>query len=117
MTSNFRRAGKLPNAVAISVGVPAWFRGRRYRKLAPTRAMLKLPAKKYLRRYQLKLKKLDPAKVYEKLGDDAILLCWERPGARCHRRIVAEWFEKALGVEVPEYEGEQSGQQLTLEGA
>ena len=52
--------------------------------------------------YKQTLDCLDPEKVYQELGDDTILLCWEKPGWFCHRRIVAEWFRKALGVEVPE---------------
>ena len=47
------------------------------------------------------LSNLDPAKVYADLSD-AILLCWERPGEDCHRRLVAEWIESSLGVKVPE---------------
>jgi len=37
-----------------------------------------------------------------RLGEDAILLCWENSGVFCHRRLVAEWFEEELGVSVPE---------------
>ena len=35
-------------------------------------------------------------------GDDATLLCFEKAGEFCHRRLVAEWIEKGTGVEVPE---------------
>jgi uncharacterized protein (DUF488 family) len=48
------------------------------------------------------LDKLDPQKVFDDLGEDAILLCWEAPCQFCHRRLVAEWLEKHLGVNVPE---------------
>jgi hypothetical protein len=48
------------------------------------------------------LAKLDPAEIYQTLGENAVLLCWEKPGDACHRRLVAEWFERCLGVEVPE---------------
>ncbi|MDI7268516.1 MAG: DUF488 family protein, partial [Myxococcota bacterium] len=59
----------------------------------------------YERRYRAEvLDGLDPAVVRRELGDDAILLCWERPGAACHRRIVARWLEEALGIEVGETE-------------
>lgn len=57
----------------------------------------------YTRLYQEEvLSKLDPGEVYAELGDDAILLCWERPGAFCHRQLVAGWFEEKLGASVPE---------------
>ena len=47
--------------------------------------------------------KLDPAQVAADLGPNAILLCWEPPGKFCHRRLVAEWLEEHLGVEILEY--------------
>jgi len=45
---------------------------------------------------------LDAKKVYEELGEDSILLCWEKSGDFCHRRLVAEWLEKELNVKVNE---------------
>jgi uncharacterized protein (DUF488 family) len=64
------------------------------------------------------LSKLDHARVYADLGEDAVLLCWERPSAFCHRRLVAEWFEDKLGVSVPEVgEGDANDRgQTRLEG-
>ncbi|WP_175476640.1 hypothetical protein [Syntrophus gentianae] len=46
--------------------------------------------------------KLDPRQVYEDLGSDAEMLCWESPGKFRHRHLVAEWLEKALDIKVPE---------------
>ena len=40
--------------------------------------------------------------VFEDLGEDAILLCWEAPGKFCRGRLVAAWLEEKLGVQVPE---------------
>lgn len=48
------------------------------------------------------LSQLDPSKVYADLGDDAILLCWEKPGVFCHRRIVAKWLHDNLHIKVSE---------------
>ena len=92
------------NAVAISRGVPQWYRGRAYKALAPPWDLLRIEdEEEYTRRYKREvLSRLDPQKVLEDLGDDAILLCWEKPGEFCHRRLVAEWLEEALGIEVPE---------------
>ena len=66
----------------------------------------------YTRRYQAEvLDKLDPVAVVMDLDRlcylpegpvEAILLCWEPPGAFCHRRLVAEWLERSLGIVVPE---------------
>ena len=52
--------------------------------------------------YQKILDGLDPQKVFEDLGEDAILPCWEAPGKFCRRHLVAAWLEEKLGVQVPE---------------
>jgi hypothetical protein len=103
-TSNFARAGSHPNAVAISQGIPKWYAGRAYKALAPTWAMIGIKDNgKYTEEYFGKvLSKLSPQRVYEELGEDAILLCYEKPGVFCHRRLVAEWLEKNLGIKIPE---------------
>ena len=103
-TSNFSRAGRDPKAVSISLYPPRGWSGRRYKALAPTKQMLKMGEAEYRAAYQTILDRLDPRKVYQELGEDAILLCFEKPGEFCHRRLVAEWLEKALGVEIPEWE-------------
>jgi DNA-directed RNA polymerase subunit N (RpoN/RPB10) len=57
----------------------------------------------YVKEYQRNvLDKLDPAKVLSDLGDEAILLCWEKTREECHRRLVAEWLEKNLDIKIPE---------------
>lgn len=48
------------------------------------------------------LEKLDAEKVYRDLGEDAIILCWEKPGVLCHRRLIAEWFYDLLQIKVNE---------------
>ena len=53
---------------------------------------------------------LDPRKSWDDLhalacGHEPVLLCHEhlrKTDDWCHRRLVAEWFEQALGVSVPE---------------
>lgn len=47
----------------------------------------------YRKVYMAQLNKLDPKVVYEKLNK-SIMLCYERPGEFCHRRLVAEWLRK-----------------------
>lgn len=106
-TSNFARNGKNPNAVAISFGVPKGWYGKRYKLLAPAGYLLKASDKEFDDSYYTKLSKLNAKQVYDEIielfGQDAVLLCWESPNVRCHRRIVAEWFEKELGIIVPEF--------------
>jgi hypothetical protein len=105
-TSNFSRISRHPddfkNSVSIALSAPKWYHGRRYPALAPRPKMLKLNEATYRVEYQKILDKLDPQKVFDDLGEDAILLCWEAPGKFCHRRLVAAWLEKHLGITVPE---------------
>ena len=105
-TSYFANVKKLPPdlvPVSIARGSPRWFTGQQELRLAPTRAMLKMQKPDYDAAFAEILAKLDPAEIYETLGENAVLLCWEKPGEACHRRFVAEWLEAALGVEIPEY--------------
>ena len=111
-TSNFARCGKNPDAVAISIGVPPKWKGRRYLNLAPPREMLHVSKEEFDNFFYNKLSGMDARQVYDeivsKFGSNAILLCWESPNIRCHRRIVAEWFETELGIVVPEFGFERS---------
>ena len=106
-TSNFSRIcsqqdGFGSSSVSIALRAPKWYRGRRYPALAPRREMLKMDEATYREEYRKILDKLDPPKVFEDLGKDAILLCWEAPGKFCRRRLVPAWLEEKLGVQVPE---------------
>ena len=104
-TSYFGRAANLPNAVAISQGIPKWYTGARYKPLAPSWELINLkePELYKKRYYEEVLSKLDPKQVASDL-DGCILLCHEKDRTFCHRRIVAEWLEAALGIKVPEME-------------
>jgi hypothetical protein len=108
-TSNFSRTGADPRAVAISRTRPKGWTGRVYEPLAPPWRLVQaaksgeIDEAEYTRSFREEvLSKLDPGQVFADLGEDAVLLCWERAGAFCHRRLVAEWFEETLGVLVPE---------------
>lgn len=48
------------------------------------------------------LKPLNPQEIYEVLGENAVLLCFEKPTKFCHRFLVAAWLERKLGIEVDE---------------
>ena len=105
-TSNFKISGNNPNAVAISRGIPVWYKGKRLIELAPSRALMSVKDdQEYNRRYQSEvLAGLDSLEILAELDENAILLCWENPGEPCHRRLVAEWLEREWGIEVPELE-------------
>jgi len=118
-TSYFRNIKKLPKgkAIAICQGVPGWYKGERNLSLAPSWAMISLrDREEYDRQYAVILSKLDPVAEFKALedavGGNAILLCWESDRKDCHRLNVAEWFEKHLGVEVPEYPELQPGLEI-----
>jgi len=102
-TSNFAKSGKHPDAVAISQGVPRFYKVKRYLPLAPPRWLLKAKDPELFdREYRKQLDALDAKQVAKDLGPDAVLLCWESFNVRCHRRLVAEWLEAKLGIVVPE---------------
>lgn len=104
-TSCFANVKQIPSdlvPVAISRGIPRFYKGRRELSLAPTRAMLAMPLDELVEMFKQRLAKLDPEKIAAKLGDNAVLLCWERPGVKCHRRIVADFFADQLGLCVDE---------------
>lgn len=109
-TSYFGNKKAVAEARAISIArwPPRWWGSRRrYIALAPSVDLLKrskagLPWPSYVAEYKKDvLSKLDPQKVYSDLKD-SVIMCWEVPGDNCHRRLVAEWLEKSLGVKIPE---------------
>ncbi len=106
-TSNFKIAGLLPQAVAISLGVPRGWQGAQCAVLAPPRPLIKImdPAT-FIPLYRAQvLDKLDPHKIIRDLGgDNFIMLCWEDPGVFCHRRVVAAWMKKETGVLIEEFD-------------
>jgi len=109
-----------PGRIGISIGAPRRCPAgyRLYRTLAPRRDMLSMALEPYRRIYFDEiLGKLDPEKVNRDLhslavSHEPVLLCFERPPFTeqnfCHRRMVAEWLEKHLGVEVPEIGDQES---------
>ncbi len=95
------------NGINIAIKPVTGFKGPSYPELYPQWSFLlkykedgdeDAYTKEY---YKLVLNRLDPNKVYEELKDKT-LLCWERRGTFCHRRIVAGWIENETGMIVPE---------------
>lgn len=106
-TSNFSKKGNDVNAIAISIGIPNGFKGKRCLKLAPSWDMVNEYKKTgdkeaYIRKFNIILSKLNAREIYEELGDNAIMLCYEKSGDFCHRRLVADWIRKELGITVNE---------------
>jgi len=111
-TSNYKIAGHLPQAVAISLGVPRGWQGRRCKALAPPRDLIKImEPEKFIPLYRAQvLDRLDPMQVIREMGgDNFILCCWEPPGEFCHRRVVAAWLRKRTGMLVEEFNPTKRG--------
>jgi hypothetical protein len=98
-------------------GTPAGFRV--FKALAPGAWFNSVTREEYERLYAEQLSKLDPAQTkadLEKLagGAEPVLLCYEKPPFTdtnwCHRRLAAEWFERELGIQVPEHEDRPEAQ-------
>ena len=103
-----------PGRVAISSSVPNYLRGgvKLFRELIPTSHIERTDLDEYREKYFRQLSRLDPSETWQTLhelvrGHEPILLCYEEPPFDernfCHRRMVAEWFEKKLGVTVLEW--------------
>jgi len=99
------------NLVSVSMKPPEYFLPfiRIYKSLCPSYSLVMEYKKgiiteyEYTRQYySTKLDCLDPKKVYKDLGGDSILLCYEKRGQFCHRRLIAKWFEENLNIKVPE---------------
>lgn len=103
-TSNFAKSGGSPNAIAISRGVPSFYKGERALLLAPTDELWAMDNYSEEDYYEAILKNLDPMDIYDKFKG-RILLCWEsadKADAECHRRMIARWIERELKIKVPE---------------
>lgn len=91
-----------------------FWKGEEFKILAPPAEIIKIEDEKLYTKlyYEKVLNKLNPQEIYNQLGDNAVLVCYEsweaiRTGnAICHRRIVAKWLEANLGIKVDELESE-----------
>lgn len=106
-TSNFSKSAADPRAVSIARRAPPWYTGPSYLDLAPTEELLNHwhmyhDQQHYLIEFQKQLDKLDPLKVLNDLGPDAVLCCWEAPDVFCHRFIIARWLEYHCGIVISE---------------
>lgn len=111
-TSNYWNFTDIEYSASIAGYAPDFYAGPHYKKLAPYFSFFneyKTTGNKdyYIEQYnKLVLAKLDPLKVFNELTlnneHQVVMLCWEKPGEFCHRRLVAEWLEKNLNITVPE---------------
>ena len=100
-----------PRLVSISRKPPDWIKAfvPIYKPLGPSWDLVmsyksgEINQEEYtIRYYNEILNNLDPTRTYEELGEDSILLCYEKSGQFCHRRLIAKWFEENLNIKVTE---------------
>ncbi len=117
-TSNFRNLKNIPGdmtAISVARFPPKWYQGHELKSLAPSPKLLgkaksgKINNDDYTKEYLSALEAaFSPESLYEILtrfaGDgDIVLLCFEKPGDFCHRRLVARWLERHLNIRVDEF--------------
>ena len=98
------------NLVSVSKKPPAWMKiDRIYIPLCPNWSLVKnykenkISEEEYTNiYYENYLNKLDPLVTFNELGGNAVLLCFEKSGKFCHRRLIAEWLEKELNIPILE---------------
>ncbi len=105
---NKHKLHNFDNVISIAGKCPDWYTGKEYKILAP-KYWFFMKYKEdgditfYKKMYQKEvLDLLDPLKVYNELGENSILLCYERPNEFCHRHLVAEWLMNNLNIEIIE---------------
>ena len=113
-TSYFARLKDISNPVSICGKAPDWYHGPQFKVLAPKYDFFmayklgEIDAAGYTEAFnRLVLAPLDPYDTYSHIIDTwglrVTLLCYEKPGEFCHRRLVAKWFEDNLvGTHIPE---------------
>ena len=111
-TSYYSKNSNHPNAVAISAKVPEFYTGKHVKILAPSWSIFKeykddesnpIAISRYTERfYNEILSKLNPIEIFNLLGENAVLLCYEAPGKFCHRHLVAEWLMRNLNIKIVE---------------
>lgn len=116
-TSYFAQLRNLPKEttpVSICAKAPEWYKGLRYKRLAPDYDTLMSYKKTHDSGYytycynQNVLGKLKPEDVISDIQKivpegDIVLLCYEKPTEFCHRQLVREWLNRN-GVECYEWD-------------
>lgn len=105
--------------VAISIGQPKW--PLRYRlehkitNLMPWGLLGRdLPWPEFEAGYRERLDQIGTDRLRRQFDEIAakhpdrplVLLCWEKPGAPCHRAVFAEWWQERTGEGVEEAPGQ-----------
>ena len=128
-TSYFERMNAIqtvdPNAVFIAIcgGIPSWYDGKWYKKVAPKWTWWKYWHDTYVGHYETKeaidyytacykntvLDVLDKHVIANDIrtlaqDNNAYLLCFETPDKFCHRHLLADWLDESLGYKINEWD-------------
>lgn len=108
-TGNFANMKKYIGAGYTPVSIARfnrYYSGITIKELAPHMDFMKSPESEYVPLYNRRvLEQQDAKEVVGRLlqiGERVVLLCYEREGEFCHRRLVAKWIEEKTGIKVPE---------------
>lgn len=113
-TSYFGNNRKLNAAgiktICVAIGKPRFLQVPQMLNVAPTRYMISgaCSHEEYLKLYDQILARQDANQVVKQIemlsgGQDVALCCYEKPGAFCHRHILAKWITDNTGIEVKEF--------------
>lgn len=114
-TSSYARCGTHENALSISASCPPFYEGPVRLDLAPSWKMIGdyktgvIDEDEYSKQYirLLQQRYLTPKNIYWSLPHGTIMLCYEKAGDFCHRRVLASWLEEHLDVHIPEWQSEE----------
>ncbi len=116
-TSYFGNLKKIPEhilPVSIARFPPKWFFGESMQLLAPPKKLLwmakqgKISEDEYTIEYMKAIElQFNPQTLFDKLKNmfddsDIAILCFEKKGEFCHRRLLAAWLKQGLGIDVNE---------------
>lgn len=121
-TSYYARNSANEKSVSISASAPDYFKGPRMAELTPSWDLLNSFKEGNINQVEygelyielLKSRDLTAQKIYDSIHDETILLCYEKAGEFCHRRVLAEWLEDELGVEIKEWQTEEELKKAAL---
>lgn len=118
-TSYFAKSKDLPkdiSQIAICGGVPFWWKGIWYKKVAPRIKFFQEWKKNHDNEFYIKhfndevLSQRNPDDVVKELfamangAEKICLMCYEKPEDFCHRHLVADWINKTGRYIVREFE-------------
>jgi len=111
MTSYFgnKNLSKIPKQLLVSISARSPIDIRIYKPLCPSWNLVsnykekRISEQDYIKiYYEEYLNRLDAQKTFNEIGEESIILCYERPEKFCHRHLVADWFKHNLNIDVKE---------------